>query len=69
MYRVVTKYRDQGHSRPTVEYGPWHPTRREADFWASELRAAGYIVEIESRYGTVDNSDHGDLAAAIASMA
>lgn len=69
MYRVVTKYRDRGRSRPIVEYGPWHPTHHEAEFWAEHLRAAGYIVDIESQRGTLGGSDHDELAAAIANMA
>lgn len=73
MYRVITKYRDRGRARPTVEYGPWHPARQDAEFWAEQLRAAGYVVEIESQHGigggSGNNDSNNDLAAALASMA
>ncbi len=67
MYRVVTIYRD-GSTHPIIERGPWHPSRHDAEFWAEQLREAGYAVNIESqRVGGAD--DHAELASALASMA
>ncbi|MCG2578889.1 hypothetical protein LZ012_17995 [Dechloromonas sp. XY25] len=69
MFRVITTYRN-GIARPIVEKGPWHPSRQHTEYWAEQLQQAGYIVEIESQgSGGVANSDHSDLAAALASMA
>lgn len=67
MYRVVTSYRN-GTDRPIIEHGPWHPSRQHTEYWAEQLRLAGYIVEIESQGGKVLD-DNADLASALASMA
>ncbi|MBL8404338.1 MAG: hypothetical protein JNL16_07315 [Dechloromonas sp.] len=67
MYRVVTRYRN-GTERPIIEYGPWHPSRQHTEYWAEQLRLAGYIVEIDSQAGKVPE-DNADLASALASMA
>lgn len=67
MYRVVTRYRN-GTDRPIVEHGPWHPSRQHTEYWAEQLRLAGYIVEIDSQAGKVVD-DNADLASALASMA
>lgn len=67
MYRVVTTYRN-GTDRPIIERGPWHPSRQHTEYWAEQLRQAGYIIEIESQAGKVAE-DHSDLASALASMA
>lgn len=67
MYRVVTRYRN-GTDRPIVEHGPWHPSRQHTEYWAEQLRLAGYIVEIDSQGGKVAD-DNADLASALASMA
>ncbi|HEX6733890.1 MAG TPA: hypothetical protein VF096_03680 [Azonexus sp.] len=69
MFRVVTKYRDQSRSRPVVERGPWLPARQEAEFWAEQLRAVGYVVAVESQHGAFGGGQHDELAAAMASMA
>ncbi len=70
MYRVVTTYRN-GSTHPIIERGPWHPSRHDAEFWAEQLREAGYAVNIESqRVGGADGADdHAELASALASMA
>ncbi len=68
MFRVVTTYRNRGSTRPIVEHGPWHPSRRDAELWAELLGNAGYRVEIESQHGRID-SDNSDIAAALAGMA
>jgi hypothetical protein len=67
VYRVVTSYRN-GTDRPIIEQGPWHPSRQQTEYWAEQLRLAGYIVEIESQAGRVAD-DNADLASALASMA
>ena len=67
MYRVITTYRD-GTERPVIEKGPWHPSRQHTEYWAEQLRLAGYVVEIESQ-GSAVKEDNSDLAAALASMA
>ncbi|WP_434515389.1 hypothetical protein AB6Q56_01245 [Dechloromonas sp. ARDL1] len=67
MYRVVTRYRN-GTERPIIEHGPWHPSRQHTEYWAEQLRLAGYIVEIDSQAGKVPE-DNADLASALASMA
>lgn len=73
MYRVKTSYRS-GTDRPIVEHGPWHDSRKVAEKWADQLRAAGYTVSIESQNihassGGHDDDDNADLAAALAGMA
>jgi hypothetical protein len=68
MFRVVTTYRN-GTERPIVEKGPWHPSRQHSEYWAEQLRQAGYIVEIESQAGLAPKDDNADLASALASMA
>ncbi|MBS1144771.1 MAG: hypothetical protein H6R14_2177 [Proteobacteria bacterium] len=70
MYRVKTTYRN-GTARPIIEHGPWHPARKDAEFWAEVLLNAGYAVEIESQHGKIEEGggDNNDLAAALASMA
>ena len=55
-------------SKNTIEKGPWHPSRQHTEYWAEQLRQAGYVVEIESQAGAV-KEDNSDLAAALASMA
>jgi len=67
VYRVVTRYRN-GTERPIIEHGPWHPSRQHTEYWAEQLRLAGYIVEIDSQAGKVPE-DNADLASALASMA
>lgn len=67
MYRVVTTYRNGGE-RPVKEKGPWHPSRQSAEYWAEQLRLAGYVVEIESQGGGIKD-DNSELAAALAGMA
>ncbi|WP_295008178.1 hypothetical protein [uncultured Dechloromonas sp.] len=67
MYRVVTRYRN-GTERPIIEHGPWHPSRQHTEYWAEQLRLAGYIVEIDSQAGKAAD-DNADLASALASMA
>jgi len=67
VYRVVTSYRN-GTDRPIIEHGPWHPSRQHTEYWAEQLRLAGYTVEIESQAGKVAD-DNSDLASALASMA
>lgn len=74
MYRVITKYRNGGASRPVIERGPWHPTQDLARFWADLLRESGYVTEIESQHSghTLDaagGNDNAALAEALASMA
>jgi hypothetical protein len=66
VFRVITTYRN-GTARPIIEKGPWHPSRQHTEYWAEQLRQAGYFVEIESQGGPVNNNT--DLAAALASMA
>ncbi len=71
MYRVKTSYRS-GTDRPIIEHGPWHDSRKIAEHWAEQLRAAGYTVSIESQAiqnGGGDDDDNADLAAALAGMA
>ena len=69
MFRVKTTYRN-GTERPIIEHGPWHPTRKEAEYWAETLRDFGYVVEIESQHGKIEaKDDNADLAAALAGMA
>ncbi len=71
MYRVKTTYRT-GTDRPIIEHGPWHDSRKIAEHWAEQLRAAGYAVSIESQNiqnGGSDDDDNADLAAALAGMA
>ena len=73
MFRVKTTYRN-GTARPIIEHGPWHPARKEAEYWAEQLRIAGYAVSIESQNihaggGGNDHDDNADLAAALAGMA
>ena len=74
MYRVVTKYRN-GSTRPVVERGPWHATRKLAEEWADTLRAHGYTAYVESQNGLLDagatagGDDNSDLMSALASMA
>ena len=67
MYRTRTMYRN-GPARPIIEHGPWHESRKDAEHWGEMLRAAGYIVSIESQHIKSDN-DNTDLAAALAGMA
>jgi hypothetical protein len=67
VFRIVTTYRN-GTERPIIEKGPWHPSRQHTEYWAEQLRQAGYVVEIESQAGAV-KEDNSDLAAALASMA
>ena len=71
MYRVKTTYRT-GTDRPIIEHGPWHESRKVAEHWAEQLRAAGYAVSIESQKihaGGGEDDDNADLAAALAGMA
>lgn len=76
MYRVVTKY-SNGSTRPVVERGPWHASRKTAEDWAETLRGHGYTAFIESQNGIMDagltGGDAGDdnsaLMDALASMA
>ncbi|MCE1239048.1 MAG: SUKH-3 domain-containing protein [Azonexaceae bacterium] len=74
MYRVVTTYRN-GSTRPVVERGPWHPSRKIAEDWAETLRVHGYAVSVESQSGMIDvgggvaGDDNADLMSALASMA
>ena len=67
VFRVITTYRNGGE-RPVIEKGPWHPSRPHTEYWAEQLRLAGYAVEIESQGGAI-KEDNSDLAAALASMA
>ena len=67
MYRVKTIYRNRG-SDPIIERGPWHDSRKDAEYWAEQLRLAGYAVSIESQQIKNDD-DNADLAAALAGMA
>lgn len=69
MYRVKTIYRS-GTDRPIIERGPWHDSRKVAQHWAEQLRAAGYVVSIESQdLKSGGDDDNADLAAALAGMA
>lgn len=71
MYRVVTKYRN-GSSRPVVERGPWHTSKKVADDWADALRNHGYVAFVEAQNRGMDEagaSSNNDLANALASMA
>lgn len=68
MYRVKTTYRNRG-SDPIIEHGPWHDSRKNAEYWAEQLRLAGYAVSIESQSIKSDSNDNADFAAALASMA
>jgi hypothetical protein len=69
VYRVKTIYRNRG-SDPIIERGPWHESRKDAEYWAEQLRFAGYAVSIESQNIKSEGvSDNSDLAAALASMA
>jgi len=76
VYRVVTKYRN-GSTRPVVERGPWHASRKSAEEWAETLRAHGYTAHVESQNGLIDagltgsggGNDNADLMNALASMA
>jgi len=71
VYRVKTTYRT-GTDRPIIEHGPWHESRKVAEHWAEQLRAAGYAVSIESQNihaGGGEDDDNADLAAALAGMA
>lgn len=76
MYRVVTKY-SNGSTRPVVERGPWHTSRKTAEDWAETLRGHGYTAFIESQNGIMDAGLTGESAAqdnsalmdALASMA
>lgn len=69
MYRVKTIYRN-GTDRPIIERGPWHDSRKDAEHWAEQLRAAGYAVSIESQnIKSGGDDDNSDLAAALAGMA
>ena len=67
MYRVKTIYRNRG-ADPIIERRPWHEARSDADYWAEQLRLAGYSVSIESQHIKTDD-DNADLAAALAGMA
>ena len=69
MYRVITKYRDSGSTRPIVEHGPWHNDHDTADYWAELLRAQGYVVEVESQHIGHPADDNRALADALSSMA
>jgi len=70
VYRVITKYRDSGSSRPVVERGPWHSDHDTAEYWADILRALGYVVEIQSQHmGHAPDDDNRALADALSSMA
>jgi hypothetical protein len=69
VYRVKTIYRN-GTDRPIIERGPWHDLRKDAEHWAEQLRAAGYVVSIESQnIRSGGDDDNSDLAAALAGMA
>lgn len=74
MYRVKTSY-STGSDRPIIERGPWHESRKVAEYWADQLRIAGYTVSIESQNIHSSDSDddsgddNADLAAALAGMA
>jgi len=76
VYRVVTKYRN-GSTRPVVERGPWHTSRKTAEDWAETLRGHGYTVFIESQNGLIDagltgggaGDDNSALMDALSSMA
>jgi hypothetical protein len=74
VYRVVTQYRN-GSTRPVIERGPWHATRKLAEEWAETLRNHGYTAYVESQNGLIDagtaagGNDNSDLMSALASMA
>ena len=73
MFRVKTIYRS-GTDRPIIKRGPWHNSRKDAEYWAEQLRNAGYAVSIESQNihaggGGGGDDDNSDLAAALAGMA
>jgi hypothetical protein len=68
VYRVKTIYRNRG-ADPIIERGPWHESRKDAEYWAELLRGAGYNVSIESQNINKSDDDNSDLAAALAGMA
>lgn len=72
MYRIVTRHRVKGASRPVVEHGPWHPTLQAAEQWADHLRTLGYLASIEGHGQEIVGHDvtvESDLAEALANMA
>jgi len=69
VYRVVTDSRDHLRAR-ILDKGPWLPSQKEADQWASLLQGLGYKVHVESNSGNaVASATDLQLTDALKNMA